>query len=118
MFALLIAVTLLNVLIAAGFSIAGVFFPRFIVRDGETSHTARVMAYYAVARAVPLLLVVLWAAFRADAPALLWLGLLAGIIQIADALVGLKAGRQMTIWGPLGLGILQLTVVLMAYWFA
>jgi hypothetical protein len=115
--ALLIVVTLLNVIVAAGFSLAGVFFPGFIVRDGEGSHTAKVFALYGVARSVPLLLVVLWAAFRADATALIWLGLLAGIIQLADAAVGTMTGDRIKVFGPLGLGIAQLVVALLAFWF-
>jgi hypothetical protein len=115
--ALLIVVTLLNVVVATGFSLAGVFFPGFIVRDGEGSQTAKVFALYGVARSVPLLLVVLWAAFRADGMALIWLGLLAGIIQLADAAVGLQTGDKLKVWGPLGLGVAQLIVVLLAFWF-
>ncbi|MDB5589373.1 MAG: hypothetical protein JWP26_4343 [Devosia sp.] len=117
MLALLIVVTLINVLVATGFSLAGVFFPVFIVRGGEGSHTAKVFALYGVARSTPLLLVVLWAAFRADGTALIWLGLLAGVIQLADAAVGLQTGDKVKVWGPLGLGAVQLVVVLLAFWF-
>lgn len=115
--ALLIVVTLINVLVATGFSLAGLFFPGFIVRDGEGSQTAKVFALYGVARSVPLLLVALWAAFRADGTALIWLGLLAGIIQLADAAVGTQTGDKLKVWGPLGLGAVQLVVVLLAFWF-
>lgn len=114
---LLIGVTLLNVVVATGFSIAGVFFPGFIVRGGEGSRTAKVFALYGLARSLPLLLVVLWAAFRADETALIWLGTLAAIIQFADAAVGTRTGDQIKVWGPLGLGTAQLVVVLLAFWF-
>jgi hypothetical protein len=117
MLALLIIVTLINVLVATGFSLAGVFFPGFIVKGGEGSHTARVFALYGVARSVPLLLVVFWAAFRADGTALLWLGTLAGIIQLADAAVGTQTRDMIKVWGPLGLGVAQLVVVVLAVWF-
>ena len=114
---LLIIVTLINVAVATGFSLAGVFFPGFIVKGGEGSEAARVFALYGVARSVPLLLVVLWAAFQASVSGLLWLGLLAGIIQLADAAVGRLTHDQMKIWGPLGLGIVQLVVVLLGFWW-
>jgi hypothetical protein len=117
MLALLIAVTVFNALVATGFSLAGVLFPGFVVKDGEVSHTARIFALYSVARAVPLLLLVLWAAFRADAIALLWLGTLSGIIQLADAAVGAQMRDMLKIWGALVLGVLQLSVALLAYWF-
>lgn len=117
MLALLIVVTVTSSLISAGFCLAGYFFPGFIVRDGEGTHTVRVFALYALARSVPLLLVILWTAFRADAVALLWLGGLLGFIQLTDAAVGLQAGRPSAIWGPLGVGVVQLTVVLLALLF-
>lgn len=117
MLALLIIVTVISAAIGTGFSITGIFFPGFIVKDGEGTHTARVFALYTVARSVPLLLIILWAAFRADATALIWLGTLSGIIQLADAAIGLSAGKQRAIWGPLGIGTVQLLVVLLAVWF-
>lgn len=114
MLAVLIVVTVLGSVIGTAISTAGVFFPGFIVRDGQASQTARVFALYAIARSVPLLAVILWAAFRADATALLWLGTLAGLIQLADAAVGLQAGKTSAIWGPLGVGVVQLSVVALA----
>ncbi|HTM78567.1 MAG TPA: hypothetical protein VL133_13180 [Devosia sp.] len=113
---LLISITVVNALVATGFALAGVFFPAFIVKDGEGSHTARVFAFYGLARSLPLLLVVLWAAFRADLTALIWLGTLAGVIQLADAAVGIQTGDKLKIWGPFGLGIAQLVIVLLAVW--
>ena len=117
MLALLSIVTLINAAVATGFSLAGVFFPGFIVKGGEGSHTARVFALYGAARSVALLLIVLYAAFRADATALVWLGTLAGIIQLADAAVGTQTRDMIKVWGPLGLGIVQLVAVLLAVWF-
>jgi hypothetical protein len=117
MLIVLIFVTLINALISAGLALAGLFFPGFIVRDGEGSHTAKVFALYGIARSIPLLLVVFWAAFRADGTALIWLGTLAGIIQLADAAIGLQNGNRLTLWGPLGLAIVQLMVVGLTMWF-
>lgn len=117
MIALLILVTAVNALVATGFSLAGVFFPGLIVRDGEGSQTARVFALYGLVRSAALLLVVLWAAFRADSLALIWLGTLAGIIQLADAGVGTQTRDMLKVWGPLALGSVQLVVVLLAFWF-
>ena len=117
MLALLIVVTVASSLIGTAFSVAGIIFPGFIVRDAEGTHTARVFALYAVARSIPLLLVILWAAFRADATALIWLGALSGLIQLADAAVGTQTSKQHAIWGPLGVGAVQLTVVLLAVLF-
>lgn len=114
MLAVLIVVTIASSLISTGFCLAGVLLPGFIVKDAESSHTARVFALYAIARSIPLLLVILWAAFRADATALIWLGALAGFIQIVDALVGTQTQKPHAMWGPLGVGVVQLAVVLLA----
>ncbi|MEO5805916.1 hypothetical protein [Devosia sp.] len=114
---LLMIVTVINVVVAAGFSLAGVFFPGFIVKDGEDSHTARVFALYGVARSVPLLVVVLWAVFKGSMPGLIWLGALAEIIQLVDAAVGTQTGDKIKIYGSLGLGIAQLAIVVLAVWF-
>ena len=117
MLALLIVVTAISAAIGTGFSVAGIFFPGFIVKDGEGSHTARIFAYYGAARSVALLLVILWAGFRADATALIWLGTLSGVVQLIDAAIGLQAGKQMAVWGPLSVGIVQLIVVVLTMWF-
>ncbi|WP_240230975.1 hypothetical protein [Devosia lacusdianchii] len=117
MLALLIIVTVISAAIGTGFSVAGIFFPGFIVKDGEGSHTVRVFAYYGAARSLAVLLVILWAAFRADATALVWLGTLSAIVQLIDATVGTQTGKQHAIWGPLGVGAVQLLVVLLAFWF-
>ena len=117
MLIILIFITVISALVATGFSLAALFFPGLIVRDGDATPTARVFALYGLARSVALLLVVLWAAFRADATALIWLGTLAGIILLADAAVGTQTGDKLKIWAPLGLGLAQLLVVVLAMWF-
>lgn len=117
MLAVLIVVTALCALVSAGFSLAALFFPGFIVRDGEGTNTTRVFALYGIARSVPILLVVIWAAFRADPAAMIWLGTLSGVVQLADAAVGTQTGKQYAIWGPLSLGVIQLAVVILALLF-
>lgn len=114
---LLSIVTIINVLVATAFAVAGVFFPGFIVRGGESSRTARVFALYSLARTVPLLVSVIWAVTTMNATGLLWLGALAGVIQLADAAVGTRTGDPLKIWGPLALGLVQLLAVLLAYWW-
>jgi len=117
MLATLIVVSVAAALIGTGFTLAGVFFPGFIVKDGEPTHTARVFALYALARSVALLLATLWAAFQASGMALIWLGAVSGLVQLADAAVGTQTGKQMAIWGPLVVSIVQLTTVLLALLF-
>jgi hypothetical protein len=92
-------VTAIDVLVATGFSVAGVV----TARDG-----AQVFAMYAAARAIPLAAFALAAIYKRSASALLILGLLAGVIQLADAAVGLvqhDAGKTI---GPFVLFVLQM----------
>ena len=117
MLATLIIVTIAASLLGTGITAAGVFFPAFIVKDGEKTHTARVFGLYALARSVPLLLVILWAAFQANGIVLIWLGALSGLIQLADAAVGTQTGKPIAIWGPLVVSIVQLATVLLAILF-
>ncbi|MCS6761321.1 MAG: hypothetical protein MO846_04510 [Candidatus Devosia symbiotica] len=74
MLIVLIIVILINALVIAGYSLAGLFFPGVIVRDGEGSPITRVFALNGLARFLALLLVMFWAAFLADSTALIWLG--------------------------------------------
>ncbi|KKB85270.1 hypothetical protein VW29_06875 [Devosia limi DSM 17137] len=116
--AFLVVVTAINVLVATGFSLAGIFLPGLIVRGGEGSHTARVFALYGLARSLPLLLVAAWAILTTSLPGLLWVGTLAGVSLLADAAVGTQTGDRLKVWGPLGLGALQIIAVLLAAWWA
>lgn len=117
MLALLIIVTTVSAAIGTGFSVAGIFFPGFIVKNGEGTPTVRIFAYYGAARSAALLLLILLAAFRADATALIWLGALSGIIQLVDAAIGTQTGNRHAVWGPLSVGIIQLVVVMLTMWF-
>ena len=66
-----------------------------------------VFAMYAAARTIPLALMTIAAIYKRSAAALLVLGLLAGIIQFADAAVGLLQHDVGKTVGPLFLAILQ-----------
>ena len=117
LFGLLSIVTVINVVVMTGFALVGVFFPGWVVKGGEASRTARIMALYSLARTVPLLALVAWAVITMNNTGLLWLSVLAGVIQLADAGVGTRTGDQLKVWGPLGLGLVQLVAVLLAYWW-
>lgn len=105
-------ITVIDVLVAGGFSITGLIAPALILPAGSTPTEASfVFAMYAAARAIPLAFLTVSAAVKHNVPALLWLGLLAGTIQFFDAAVGLyqhDAGKSL---GPLVLGALQLYAV-------
>ncbi len=99
-------VTALNVIVACGFSVAGVLSPGAILPAGASPTAAsQVFALYAAARAVPLALVTLAALGRRS-----WivpLGTLAGAAQLLDAGVGLFQHDIGKTVGPLVIAALQ-----------
>jgi hypothetical protein len=101
-------VTLLNVLTASGFAIVGLVNPKLMLPAADAPTQASLLfALYAAARSLPLALIVMAAVYRRSAPALIVLGVLAGMIQLADAGVGIVQGDPGKIIGPLILAALQ-----------
>jgi hypothetical protein len=106
------ALTALNVVVAGGFSIAGLIKPELVLPAGATpTDASAIFALYAAARTIPLALVTMVAIYKRSASALLVLGLLAGIIQFADAAAGLVQHDVGKSVGPLFLAILQMYAV-------
>ena len=105
-------VTAINVLVAAGFSIAGLVSPKSILPAGYAPTEASfIFAMYAAARTIPLAFTALIAIYKQSQSALLILGTLAGFIQLLDAGVGLlqhDAGKSI---GPLVIAALQFFAV-------
>jgi hypothetical protein len=107
------AITALNVLVASGFSIAGLFKPEYVLPSGSVQTQASfIFAMYAAARTLPLALLALAAIYQRSPSSLKVLGLLAGFIQFADAAVGLHQHDIGKTIGPLVLGALQMYAVL------
>src|SRR5882672_6373893 len=112
------ALTALNVVVASGFSIAGLIKPELVLPAGAPPTDASgVFAMYAAARTISLALTTMVAIYKGSASALLVLGLLAGIIQFADAAVGLLQHDIGKTIGPLFLAILQVYAVII-FWKA
>jgi hypothetical protein len=106
------AITALNVLIASGFSIAGLLKPEYVLPAGSAQTQASlIFAMYAAARTLPLALMALAAIWQRSPSSLKVLGLLAGFIQFADAAVGLYQHDIGKTIGPLVLGALQMYAV-------
>ena len=110
----LYAITTINVLVAAGFAIAGLVRPSFVA-PGQQTEASRTFALYAFARTIPLALVTIAAMLWAPLVAVLWLGTLAGIVQLVDGYVGLQQKDPGKTWGPVVIGVLQLAA---AVWVA
>lgn len=109
------SVTVINVLTAAGFAIAGLCKPTFIVASYTASdNAANVFALYAAARAVPLAVITLFMLPGSRKEQLLVLGLLAGCIQLVDGCIGLYLHDLSKIIGPFVLAGIQFA----AWYFA
>jgi hypothetical protein len=105
-------VTALNVMVAAGFSIAGLVSPKSILPAGYAPNEASfIFALYAAARTVPLAFMALIAIYKQSEAALLILGTLAGFIQLLDAGVGLLQHDPGKAIGPLVIAAFQFFAV-------
>jgi hypothetical protein len=107
-------VTAINVLVASGFSIAGLIHPQALLPTGDVpTEASSIFAMYAAARAIPLALITLAAIWRRATQALLILGTLAGVIQLLDAGIGLFEHDAGKFAGPLLIAIVQFWVLLL-----
>jgi hypothetical protein len=105
-------VTAINVLVASGFSIAGIIRPQYLVPTGYIpTQASLILALYAAARTIPLTLFALWTIYKQATPALLILGALAGAMQLLDAGIGLFEHDLGKCAGPLSIAVLQFFVV-------
>ena len=105
-------VTAINVLVASGFSIAGIIRPQFLVpADSAPSYASLILAMYAAAPRIPLALFALGAIYKQATTALLILGALAGTMQLLDAGIGLFEHDLGKCAGPLLIAVLQFFVV-------
>ena len=105
-------VTAINVLVASGFSIAGIIRPQYLLPAGSVPKNASlIMAMYAAACKIPLALFALTAIYKRAATALLILGSLAGAVQLLDAGIGLYQHDLGKCAGPLFIAVLQFFVV-------
>jgi len=105
-------VTAMNVLVAAGFSIAGLVSPKSILPASYIpTETSLIFAMYAAARSIPLALITLIAIYQNWEPAVLILGILAGFIQLLDGGVGLLQHDPGKSIGPLVIAVLQFSAM-------
>jgi hypothetical protein len=104
--------TAINVLVAAGFSIAAVVSPKSILPAGYAPTEASfIFAMYAAARTIPLAFMALIAIYKQSESALLTLGTLAGVIQLLDAGVGLLQHDLGKSIGPIVIAAFQFFAV-------
>jgi hypothetical protein len=108
-------VTVINVLVASGFSIAAIIRPQVLIPAAVPTEASFLLAMYAAAPRIPLALLVLGAIFKRATPALLILGALAGAMQLLDAGIGLYERDPGKFAGPLFIAAIQFFVVYLLY---
>jgi hypothetical protein len=105
-------VTAMNVLVAAGFSIAGLVSPKSILPASYVPTEASfIFAMYAAARTIPLAFITLISIYKNSVSALLILGTLAGFIQLLDGGVGLLQHDLGKSIGPLVIAAFQFSAM-------
>ena len=106
-------VTLINVLISAGFAVASLVAPQSILPAGAVvTDASRIFAMYSAARTIPLALITLGAFCKRSADGLLALGVLAGSMQLIDfTIIGFYQHDIGKSVGPLIVSIVQFYAV-------
>jgi len=99
-------ITAMNVLVAAGFAVAGIVKPEAVV-PGPSTLPSRIFALYAAARTLPLAIVVFIAMAAGAIVVVEWLAALAGVVQLADAVIGARQRDAGKTFGPLVIAVLQ-----------
>jgi hypothetical protein len=111
-FRLASVVTAIDVLVASGFSIVGIVRPQYLLPAGSVpTQASLILAMYAAARTIPLAFFALGAIYKQATQALLFLGALAGTMQLLDAGIGLFERDLGKCAGPLLIAVLQFFVV-------
>ena len=109
---ILYGVTFINVLVSAGYAIVGVVAPQSILpKSAVPNDASTVFALYAAARAIPLMILVIYSVLTKSKRAIIALGALAGFIQFFDGFVGIYQHNIVKIAGPFFLSLLQLAAL-------
>jgi hypothetical protein len=104
-------ITAINVLVAGGFSVAGLVAPQVFLPGSITTEASRIFAMYAAARSVPLAFVALAVVYKRSTSGLFILGILAGLIQLSDVGIGLYLHDLGKTVGPLFIALIQFQAV-------
>jgi hypothetical protein len=108
-------ITVLNVLVATGFSVAGMLSPFLILPTNVTTDKAiTIFALYAGARAIPIAALTIMSVFIKHWNAFITLAVLAGVIQFLDGFIGIyQQGLSKTV-GPFIIATIQFVAIYLA----
>lgn len=104
----LMLITIINVLVATGYSIAGIISPQTILPETIIPNKASfIFALYAAARTIPFAIIVIYTIITRNKTSLMTLAILAGFIQLVDGFIGIYQHDIMKSAGPFFLSIIQ-----------
>lgn len=108
-------ITVLNVLVATGFSVVGILNPSLMLPTQVTTDKAIfIFALYAGARAIPLAAIVIISIFNKHWDAFITLAVLAGIIQFLDGFIGIYQHDLSKAAGPFFIATMQFAAIYLA----
>jgi hypothetical protein len=110
---LLIAVTIINVLVATGYSIAGIIVPQSILPNTVIPNKASfIFALYAGARTIPLAVIAIYSIIVRNKTSIISLGILAGFVQFIDGFIGIYQQDIMKSAGPFFVSLIQFAALI------
>jgi hypothetical protein len=108
-------ITVLNVLVATGFSVAGMLSPFLILPANVTTDKAiTVYALYTGARTLPIVALTIMSAFSKHWNAFITLAVLAGVMQFLDGFIGAYKQDLYKTAGPFIIATIQFIAIYLA----
>jgi len=105
-------ITILNVLISTGFSVAGIFYPFSILpAHVATDKAITIIGLYAGARTIPIATFAIISIFGKQRDAFITLAVLAGIIQFLDGFIGIYQHDVSKAAGPFFIATVQFVAI-------
>ena len=105
-------ITVLNVLVATGFAVAGIVSPFLLVSPNvSTDKAITVFALYAGARAIPMVTLTIMSVFSKHWNAFITLAVLAGAIQFLDGFIGFYEQDLSKTAGPFIIATIQFAAI-------
>ena len=107
--------TVLNLLVATGFSVAGMLSPFLILPANITTDKAiTIFAFYAGARAIPIVILTIVSVFSKHWNAFITLAVLTGIMQFLDGFIGIYQQDLSKAAGPFIIATIQFVAIYLA----
>jgi hypothetical protein len=107
--------TIINVLVATGFAVAGIINPHLLLAANVTTDKAiTVFALYAGARGIPIATLTIMSVFYKHWNAFITLAIVAGAIQFLDGFIGIYEQDLSKTAGPFIIAAIQFIAIYLA----